>query len=69
LGHEVVGFMARTRFRVNRKPYGLTWNATLESGGLFLGNTLDVHIELRAVNQTTPAGCRRVRHLTLPENR
>jgi polyisoprenoid-binding protein YceI len=62
-GHEVVGFTARTRLRMNRKEYGLTWNATLESG-LFLGDTLDVHIEIQAVKQTTPAGCRRVRHLT-----
>jgi polyisoprenoid-binding protein YceI len=66
-GQEVVGFTARTRLRMNRKDYGLTWNATLECCGLFLGDTLDVHIELRAVKQTTPAGCRRVRHLTLLE--
>jgi hypothetical protein len=36
----------------------------LESGGLFLGDTLEVHIKLQAVKQTTPAGCCRVRHLT-----
>jgi polyisoprenoid-binding protein YceI len=65
-GHEVVEFTARTRLRMNRKAYGLTWNATLESGGLFLGNTLDVHMEIRAVKRT-PAGCRCVRHLTLLE--
>ena len=64
-GHEVVGFTAKTRLRMNRKEYGLTWNATLESGGLFLGDTLDVHIEVQAVKQTIPAGRRRVRHLTL----
>jgi polyisoprenoid-binding protein YceI len=63
--HEVVGFTTRARFKMNRKAYGLTWNATLESSGLFLGHTLDVHIEIRAVNQTIPAGCRRVRQLTL----
>jgi polyisoprenoid-binding protein YceI len=66
-GQEVVGFTARTRFRMNRKVYGLTWNATLESGGLFLGDTLDIHIEVQAVKQTAPAGGRRVRHLTLLE--
>jgi polyisoprenoid-binding protein YceI len=66
-GQEVVGFTARTRLRMNRKAYGLTWNATLESGGLFLGGTLDIHIELQAAKQMTPAGCRRVRHLTLLE--
>ena len=27
-GQEVVGFTARTRLRMNRKAYGLTWNAT-----------------------------------------
>lgn len=66
-GHELVGFTARTRFRMNRKAYGLTRNATLESGGLFLGDTLDVRIEVQAVKQTTPAGCSRVGHLTLLE--
>jgi polyisoprenoid-binding protein YceI len=66
-GQEVVGFTARTQLRMNRKEYGLTWNATREGAGLFLGDTLDVHIELRAVKQTTSAGCRRVRHLTLLE--
>jgi hypothetical protein len=37
----------------------------LGRGGLVVGDTLEVHIELQAVKQTTPAGCRRVRHLTL----
>jgi polyisoprenoid-binding protein YceI len=64
-GQEVVGFAARTWLRMNRKEYGLTWNATRESAGLFLGDTLDIYIELRAVKLTTSAGCRRVRHLTL----
>jgi polyisoprenoid-binding protein YceI len=41
-GQEVVGFTAWTRLRMNRKEYGLTWNATRESAGLFLGDTLDI---------------------------
>jgi polyisoprenoid-binding protein YceI len=64
-GQSVVGFTARTRFRINRKEYGLTWNAALESGGLVLGDNLDVYVEIQAVKRTTPAGSHLAPHLTL----
>jgi len=66
-GQAVVGFTARTRFRMNRKVYGLSSNSALESGCLFLGDQLDVRIEVQAIKRTTPAGSLRARHLTLLE--
>lgn len=46
-GKEVTGFTAETR--INRKDYGLNWNAALESGGLLVGDKLDILIEIQAV--------------------
>jgi len=48
-GKEVSGFTAEAR--LNRKDYGLTWNAALESGGLLVGDRLDILIEIQAVKQ------------------
>jgi polyisoprenoid-binding protein YceI len=41
-GNEKIGFSSE--FTVNRKDYGLVWNKTLDSGGIFLGD--DVKITL-----------------------
>jgi polyisoprenoid-binding protein YceI len=49
-GQEVTGFTAETR--LNRKDFGLTWNAALESGGLLVGDKLDVLIEIQALKQS-----------------
>jgi polyisoprenoid-binding protein YceI len=49
-GQEVTGFTAETR--LNRKDFGLTWNAALESGGLLVGDKLDILIEIQAVKQS-----------------
>lgn len=38
------GFSATTQ--INRKDYGLTWNKVLEAGGVALGDTADVQIDL-----------------------
>ncbi len=48
-GKEVVGFTAETR--INRKDFGLTWNVALETGGLLVGDKLDILIEIQAVKQ------------------
>jgi polyisoprenoid-binding protein YceI len=48
-GQEVSGFTAETR--INRKDFGLTWNAALESGGLLVGDKLDILIEIQAVKE------------------
>jgi polyisoprenoid-binding protein YceI len=48
-GKVVAGFTALTQ--INRRDYGLAWNAALESGGFLVGDTIDVLIEIQAVKQ------------------
>lgn len=43
-GNQKAGFTAKTT--INRKDFGLTWNETLESGGVLVGD--DVEIEIQA---------------------
>jgi polyisoprenoid-binding protein YceI len=38
------GFAASTR--INRKDWDLTWNVALETGGMLVGDTIDISIEL-----------------------
>lgn len=52
-GIEVVGFTAQTQ--INRKDFGLTWNAALESGGFLVGDSLDILIEIQAAKQSGEA--------------
>jgi polyisoprenoid-binding protein YceI len=49
-GQEVAGFSAQTT--INRKEFGLTWNAALESGGLLVGDKLEILIEVQAIRQS-----------------
>jgi polyisoprenoid-binding protein YceI len=37
--------------RLNRKDFGLTWNAAMETGGLVVGDTVDVTIEAELVRK------------------
>jgi polyisoprenoid-binding protein YceI len=46
-GGERVAFEARTR--VNRKDYGLNWNAVLETGGFLVGDDVEIVLEIQAV--------------------
>ncbi len=46
-GNDRIAYTASTR--INRKDYGLTWNAILEGGGLTVGEDLDITISLQAV--------------------
>ena len=39
-------FSARTRF--DREDFGLTYNKAIEGGGVLIGSTVDVEIELQA---------------------
>lgn len=45
-GVEVVAFSAETK--INRKDFGLTWNAALETGGVLVGEDIKIDIELEA---------------------
>lgn len=46
-GNERAGFTARAR--LDRKDFGLQWNQVLETGGVLVGDRIDVEIELEAV--------------------
>jgi polyisoprenoid-binding protein YceI len=38
--------------KVNRKDFGLTWNAVTEAGGVVVGDELKVHAEIQLVKQS-----------------
>ncbi len=46
-GHSRVGLEAKTA--INRKDYGLTYNKTLETGGLVVGDEIEIEINAEAV--------------------
>jgi len=48
-GNQRIGFTAHAT--LNRKDFGLAWNQALETGGLLVGERVDVEIELQAVRQ------------------
>ncbi len=45
-GKEKIAFEAS--IRLNRKDFGLTWNAALETGGLLVGDDVDVQLNVQA---------------------
>ncbi|MFC2947397.1 YceI family protein [Virgibacillus sediminis] len=45
-GNIVAGFSADTT--INRKEFGLTWNAPVETGGVLVGEDIKVHAEIEA---------------------
>lgn len=46
-GNTRVGLSATTR--INRKDFGLTWNATLEAGGVLVGEDVTLSLEIQFV--------------------
>jgi len=52
-GTTVAGFNAHTK--INRKDWGLTWNAVLETGGVMVGEEIRVDIEVELVKQADQA--------------
>ncbi|QXD16398.1 YceI family protein [Rhodocaloribacter litoris] len=46
-GRERIAFEAHTR--INRKDFGLTWNSVLETGGLLVGEDVEVMLAVQAV--------------------
>ena len=53
LGDERIGFSAATD--LNREDFGLTWNMALETGGLLVGKTARIELNVEAVATTTAA--------------
>lgn len=49
-GTVSAGFSAKGP--LNRKDWGLTWNQTLETGGVLVGEKVEIEIELELVKQT-----------------
>jgi polyisoprenoid-binding protein YceI len=45
-GNDKVGFEAS--LRLNRKDFGLTWNAALETGGFLVGDDVDITLNVQA---------------------
>lgn len=48
-GQARIGFEAETT--INRKDYGLTWNAALETGGFLVGDDVKISLEIQAIGQ------------------
>jgi polyisoprenoid-binding protein YceI len=45
-GNEISSYSATTT--IDRKDYGLTWNAALEAGGMLVGDTVKITLEVEA---------------------
>jgi polyisoprenoid-binding protein YceI len=45
-GKDLVAFEAS--IRLNRKDFGLTWNAALETGGFLVGDEVEVTLNIEA---------------------
>lgn len=52
-GNERAGFS--TEAVVDRKEFGMVWNAALDNGGFILGDEVTVSIDLETVAQAAPA--------------
>lgn len=48
-GNDRLGFEAETT--INRKDYGLSWNAALETGGFLVGDEVKIQLQIQAVGQ------------------
>jgi len=49
-GNERAGFSATTS--LDRKQFGLEWNKALETGGLLVGEKVDLTLEIEAIKQS-----------------
>ena len=48
-GNDRIAFEAE--FTINRKEFGLTWNAALETGGFLVGDDVRVSLSIQAIGQ------------------
>ncbi len=48
-GNTRIGLSATTK--INRKDFGLTWNAALETGGVLVGEEISITLDLQFVKQ------------------
>lgn len=47
-GKQVISYSASTK--VNRKDFGLNWNAALEAGGMLVSDDVKISIEIEAIS-------------------
>src|SRR5437667_1916754 len=47
MGDQRIGFSTATE--VNREDFGLTWNVTLETGGILVGKTARIELAVQAI--------------------
>jgi polyisoprenoid-binding protein YceI len=48
-GNNRAGFSAATK--INRKDFGINWNKALDTGGVILGDDVDIQLEIEAVEK------------------
>lgn len=48
-GQERIAF--ETELTINRKDYGLIWNAALETGGFLVGDDVKINASVQAIAQ------------------
>ena len=48
-GNERIGFEGSTT--INRKDFGITWNAALETGGVLVGEKVTLEFDVSAIKQ------------------
>ena len=48
-GNQRLGF--ESEIMLNRKDYGLTWNAALETGGFLVGDDVKVNLSVQGIAQ------------------
>lgn len=48
-GNTKIGLSAKTK--VNRKDFGLTWNAALEAGGVLVGEDINITLDIQFVKE------------------
>ena len=53
-GGDRAAFTASTK--VQRKDWGLTWNMALEAGGVLVGETVEIVLDIQAVQKRAEAG-------------
>ena len=47
-GNQRIGYSAR--LRIDRREFGLTFNQSLDTGGLLIGNHIDIELDIEAVS-------------------
>ena len=52
-GNDRIAYSAKTK--INRKDFGLTWNQALETGGLLVGEDIEIDLTLELVKVQQPA--------------